>query len=162
MPNKAIVADIEAIIHRSVGYPIEEMSRLIKAGNDSVEELKGALLAGLAEEHPATLPLTVALGETRSLAAMALLAEMLKLDCGEVLQDAAAEALGKLGEPAIPTLRKIIAEEFVEGREVECSVLGNDNPIASVPGEIIPKHSFYSYEAKYLDPEGADLKIPAD
>jgi D-alanine-D-alanine ligase len=40
-------------------------------------------------------------------------------------------------------------------------VLGNENPIASVPGEIIPTHEFYSYEAKYLDENGAALEIPA-
>jgi D-alanine-D-alanine ligase len=40
-------------------------------------------------------------------------------------------------------------------------VLGNDNPIASVPGEILPRHEFYSYEAKYLDENGAALEIPA-
>jgi len=57
--------------------------------------------------------------------------------------------------------RKILMEECVTGRELECSVLGNDNPVASVPGEVIPKHEFYSYEAKYLDPEGARLEMPA-
>ncbi|MDR3614834.1 MAG: D-alanine--D-alanine ligase [Candidatus Obscuribacterales bacterium] len=57
---------------------------------------------------------------------------------------------------------KILIEEFIDGREVECSVLGNDYPIASVPGEIVPQHEFYSYEAKYLDEKGAVLKIPAD
>ena len=57
--------------------------------------------------------------------------------------------------------RKIIAEEFIEGREIECSVLGNDEPIASVPGEIIVNSEFYSYEAKYLDEKGATLQIPA-
>jgi D-alanine-D-alanine ligase len=46
---------------------------------------------------------------------------------------------------------KILVEECIKGREIECSVLGNDNPIASVPGEILPRHEFYSYEAKYLD-----------
>lgn len=56
---------------------------------------------------------------------------------------------------------KIVVEEYIEGRELECSVLGNDSPIASVPGEIIPRHEFYSYEAKYLDEEGAVLEIPA-
>ncbi|PIR68134.1 D-alanine--D-alanine ligase A [Candidatus Nomurabacteria bacterium CG10_big_fil_rev_8_21_14_0_10_35_16] len=45
---------------------------------------------------------------------------------------------------------KIIIEEFIDGREVECSVLGNENPIASVPGEIITSDDFYSYEAKYI------------
>lgn len=57
---------------------------------------------------------------------------------------------------------KVIIEEFIKGREIECSVLGNDNPKASVPGEIIPSHDFYSYEAKYLDENGAALKVPAD
>jgi D-alanine-D-alanine ligase len=56
---------------------------------------------------------------------------------------------------------KILVEEFIAGREIECSVLGNDNPIASVPGEIIPQRDFYSYEAKYIDDTGAVLEIPA-
>ncbi|HEX4697627.1 MAG TPA: D-alanine--D-alanine ligase [Candidatus Udaeobacter sp.] len=56
---------------------------------------------------------------------------------------------------------KILIEECITGREIECSVLGNDNPIASVPGEILPRHEFYSYEAKYLDENGARLEIPA-
>jgi D-alanine-D-alanine ligase len=57
--------------------------------------------------------------------------------------------------------RKIIIEEFISGREIECAVLGNEEPIASVPGEIIPTHEFYSYDAKYLDENGAALQIPA-
>jgi D-alanine-D-alanine ligase len=56
---------------------------------------------------------------------------------------------------------KILIEESVEGREIECSVLGNDQPVASLPGEIITSHEFYSYEAKYLDEKGALLEIPA-
>jgi D-alanine-D-alanine ligase len=57
---------------------------------------------------------------------------------------------------------KVVVEEFIEGRELECSVLGNDEPMASVPGEIVPQHEFYSYAAKYLDEGGARLEIPAD
>ena len=57
---------------------------------------------------------------------------------------------------------KILIEENISGREIECSVLGNEKPAASLPGEIIPKHEFYSYEAKYLDENGAELKIPAE
>ena len=60
--------------------------------------------------------------------------------------------------------RKVIVEESILGREIECAVLGNDNPIASLPGEIISNneaHGFYSYEAKYIDENGAVLKIPA-
>ena len=45
--------------------------------------------------------------------------------------------------------RKIVIEEFIKGKEIECAVLGNENPQASTVGEIIPTHSFYSYEAKY-------------
>lgn len=57
---------------------------------------------------------------------------------------------------------KVLAEKFVPGREIECSVMGlNDNPTASLPGEIIAQHEFYSYEAKYLDENGAKLVIPA-
>jgi len=57
---------------------------------------------------------------------------------------------------------KIIIEEFIEGREIECSVLGNNNPRASVLGEVIPNHDFYSYDAKYIDEKGANLEVPAD
>jgi D-alanine-D-alanine ligase len=74
----------------------------------------------------------------------------------------AIEDLGKALDHAWQFDDKAIVEEFVEGREIECSVLGNEDPIASVPGEVIPTHAFYSYEAKYKDPNGADLKIPAD
>lgn len=57
---------------------------------------------------------------------------------------------------------KILLEAAVEGREIECSVLGNDEPRASVPGEVRPTHEFYSYNAKYIDEHGAELIIPAD
>jgi D-alanine-D-alanine ligase len=57
--------------------------------------------------------------------------------------------------------RKIVIEAAVpEAREIECAVLGNDDPEASVPGEIIPSREFYDYEAKYLD-EGSRLLVPA-
>lgn len=56
---------------------------------------------------------------------------------------------------------KILIEEAVLGREIEVAVLGNETPEASVPGEVVPHHEFYSYEAKYLDEHGAGLSIPA-
>ncbi|MBI2827893.1 MAG: D-alanine--D-alanine ligase [Acidobacteria bacterium] len=57
--------------------------------------------------------------------------------------------------------RKVVVEAAVpRAREIECAVLGNDTPEASVPGEIIPSREFYDYEAKYLD-EGSRLLIPA-
>ena len=47
-------------------------------------------------------------------------------------------------------------------REIECAVLGNDDPVASVCGEVVPRgHDFYDYDAKYLDEQGAELRIPA-
>ncbi|MEW6724538.1 MAG: D-alanine--D-alanine ligase family protein [Bacillota bacterium] len=55
---------------------------------------------------------------------------------------------------------KLIVEAGVEAREIECSVLGNEEPIASLPGEIIPSHEFYDYEAKYIDNQ-SQLLVPA-
>jgi D-alanine-D-alanine ligase len=61
---------------------------------------------------------------------------------------------------------KLLIEEFVDGREIECSVLerADGTLTVSLPGEIIPagKHGFYTYEAKYLDADGAVVKVPAD
>ena len=58
--------------------------------------------------------------------------------------------------------RKIVIEAAVpQAREIECAVLGNDAPEASVPGEIIPSREFYDYEAKYVD-DGSRVVIPAD
>jgi D-alanine-D-alanine ligase len=56
---------------------------------------------------------------------------------------------------------KILVEKAIEGaREIECSVLGNDDPIASLPGEIIPSNEFYDYDAKYVDGKSTPV-IPA-
>ena len=58
--------------------------------------------------------------------------------------------------------RKIVIEAAVpNAREIECAVLGNDHPEASVPGEVIPSREFYDYEAKYLD-DGSKVIIPAE
>jgi len=56
---------------------------------------------------------------------------------------------------------KVLIEPALKAREIECSVLGNSSPLAFVPGEIVPRHEFYDYEAKYVDPDGAALLIPA-
>jgi D-alanine-D-alanine ligase len=73
--------------------------------------------------------------------------------------------LGPAIEEAAKFDRKIVIEQGVGGkknkaREIECSVLGNDEPAASIPGEIVPVKEFYDYNAKYLD-EGSELIIPA-
>ena len=56
---------------------------------------------------------------------------------------------------------KVIVEEEISGREIECAVLGNEDPKASALGEIIPQEEFYSYAAKYINEKGALLEIPA-
>lgn len=66
---------------------------------------------------------------------------------------------------------KVLVEKAIDAREIECSVTGNatiqneksrcGKVAAYVPGEILPKHDFYDYDAKYIDPDGAILKIPA-
>jgi D-alanine-D-alanine ligase len=57
--------------------------------------------------------------------------------------------------------RKILVEKAIDARELECSVLGNDDPMASVVGEIIPCNEFYDYEAKYVA-QSSRIVIPAD
>jgi D-alanine-D-alanine ligase len=76
---------------------------------------------------------------------------------------AAAELAVGLDE-AFRYARHALIEKGAEGaREIECAVLGNDEPVASVAGEIVPNgHDFYDYDAKYLDEHGAQLLIPAD
>ena len=60
---------------------------------------------------------------------------------------------------------KIVVEQGIEGvREIECAVLGDEEPIVSIPGEIVVDHpdGFYSYAAKYIDEHGATTRVPAD
>lgn len=64
-------------------------------------------------------------------------------------------------EDAFTYDHKVLIEECIVGKEIECAVLGNNKPQASLPGEIIPKSDFYSYESKYIDESGAILEIPA-
>jgi D-alanine-D-alanine ligase len=68
--------------------------------------------------------------------------------------------LGAAMDFAAEFAQKILVERTIRGREIELSVLGNENPKASIPGEIIPHREFYDYTAKYLE-EGTRLLIPA-
>jgi D-alanine-D-alanine ligase len=72
-------------------------------------------------------------------------------------------ALNAALEDAFQYDRTVLIEAACEGREFECAVLGNDHPQASVVGEVLihPRHRFYSYESKYVDPSGAEVRIPA-
>jgi D-alanine-D-alanine ligase len=79
-----------------------------------------------------------------------------KVTCAAELEPALRAALGFDS--------KVLVEAAVNAREIECAVLGNDEPRASVPAEIVVHHKdgFYSYDAKYVDADGADAKIPAE
>jgi len=71
------------------------------------------------------------------------------------------DALREAVELALGFDRKVVVEAaVVDAREIECAVLGNDVPEASVPGEVVPSREFYDYEAKYLD-TGSRIEIPA-
>lgn len=76
----------------------------------------------------------------------------------------ASPELRRALEEAFGYGRKALIERSMEGaREIECAVLGNDDPVASIAGEIRPRgHEFYDYEAKYIDEHGAELIVPAD
>jgi D-alanine-D-alanine ligase len=71
------------------------------------------------------------------------------------------EDLGQALTAAFLYDKKILIEEAIQGREIECSVLGNDTPIASLPGEVIPHRDFYDYQDKYID-GNTTFGIPAD
>ncbi|RJX23510.1 MAG: D-alanine--D-alanine ligase [Dethiobacter sp.] len=77
-----------------------------------------------------------------------------------VSKAAVQEALVKGINEALRYDHKVIVEAFIPGREIECSVLGDEEPVSSVPGEIIPSADFYDYRAKYID-TGSRLVIPA-
>jgi D-alanine-D-alanine ligase len=71
-----------------------------------------------------------------------------------------AELAAALDEAARYDRRLLVEQAVPQAREIECSVLGNDDPLASVPGEVVPSHEFYDYAAKYIDGDSA-LLIPA-
>jgi len=71
-------------------------------------------------------------------------------------------SFNKAIELALSYDNKVLVEEKITGREIECAVLGNDQPETSTIGEIIPQNDFYSFENKYVNSDGALLAIPAE
>lgn len=67
-------------------------------------------------------------------------------------------------EEAFKYDQEILFEEYISGREIECAILGNSPPIASIPGEIVinKKYEFYTFDAKYVDPEAVRIEVPAN
>lgn len=74
--------------------------------------------------------------------------------------DDRAELAGALAEAARYDRKLLVEAAIPHAREIECSVLGNDDPLASAPGEVVPSNKFYDYAAKYLDGR-SELRIPA-
>ncbi len=84
--------------------------------------------------------------------------------CGSSVGASKAETRVDLKSALLKALAfdtKVLVEPFIPAREIECSVLGNGSPRAFPAGELIPSHEFYDYEAKYIDPDGARIVIPA-
>ncbi len=78
-----------------------------------------------------------------------------------VAKVATFEAFGPALAAAFTVDAKVLVETAVDAREIEVAVLGGAEPQAYGPGEVVPTHDFYDYDAKYTDPDGADLVIPA-
>jgi len=132
--------DVAKRLMREAGIPVSKFLVYRKRQQDelSFEEIKKALSVPFFVK-PANLGSSVGISKVKN-----------KNDFSQAIKDAFAYD------------NKIIIEEAVVGKEIECSVMGNENPMASVLGEIIPSHDFYSYKAKYLDKKGAITAIPAN
>ncbi len=138
--------DIMKSLFRAAGLPIVKHVTVLRSdwqgSPKKIEKLVGSKLKYPVFVKPANLGSSVGISKAH--------------DKGEL--DTAIREAAKFD-------RKIVIEEGVGGkkqkaREIECSVLGNDDAEASVPGEIVPSKEFYDYDAKYLD-EGSELIIPA-
>jgi len=136
--------DVAKRLLRDAGIPIVDFALVTAAG------MRADPAAALAAAQPLGYPLFVK-----------------PANAGSSVGVTRVPAPGAL-EPAVRAAlafdRKVLLERAVDAREIECAVLGNDDPIASVPGEIVVHHKdgFYSYVAKYVDADGASWKIPAD
>ena len=130
--------DVMKRLLRDAGLPIVDYWKLIRPETDAFVREHGATLPYPVFVKPANLGSSV--GITR-------------VNSGDTLRDAIIEAS--------EYDRKVIVERGVAAREIELSVLGNDNPSVSVPGEVRPAGEFYDYRAKYID-DDAQLIIPAE
>lgn len=138
--------DITKIIWQHHGLPVVPFRSVRKAECEAEGFSWSALLDEMKEKFG--MPLFVKPSQCGSSVGVS------RVDSDEKFQDAMKEALR--------FDNKVLVEPAVDAREIECSVLGNENPRAFPPGELQPSHDFYDYEAKYIDPDGAALIIPAD
>lgn len=141
------------VLAAAVGMDKDVMKRLLRAAGIPVADFRVAHAAG---PPPAWEAIAAQLGSPVFVKPANLGSSV------GIRKAAAAGPFAEALEQAFAYDAKILIERAIAGREIECAVLGNEAPIASVPGEVIPHHEFYSYEAKYLDDDGAELAIPAD
>jgi D-alanine-D-alanine ligase len=123
--------DVMKKLFRDVGLPIGKFFTLSKGEKYNLNKIAASLKFPIFVK-PANLGSSVGVSKTRNI-----------------------KELAKAMRTAFQYDTKIILEENLKGREIECSVLGNENPIASVPGEIKLKSDFYSYDAKYISADAA-------
>jgi D-alanine-D-alanine ligase len=140
------------ILGSAVGMDKDVMKRLLR---DAGIPIAGFRVLTRGAERPAFAALSAQLGPT-------LFVKPANLGSSVGISKVrTAGELGKALELAFRFDTKVVVEQCITGREIECAVLGNEAPAASVPGEILPTHDFYDYEAKYIDEHGAGLEIPA-
>ena len=130
--------DVMKRLLRDAGIPVSRFRTLLDPSDSSFADLA----------HEMGLPLFVKPANLGSSVGIS------RVSTKEEYEDAVAEAFA--------FDRKVLVEECVRGREIECAVLGNRRPEASIPGEVVPADGFYSYRAKYIDEHGATLSIPAE
>jgi D-alanine-D-alanine ligase len=132
---------VQKVLFRAAGLPLVPhevvLEREWREDPESVEA-RAEALGGPLFVKPATLGSSVGITKVKTLA-----------------------DLESAMEEALRYTRKVLVELAMEGaREIECAVLGNDDPVASVPGEILPAGEFYDYRSKYLD-DSTRLEVPA-
>ena len=137
----AMDKDIQKRLMRDAGIPIVPFETVLESEWSSAGDAVAKRLWSLGEQlfvKPANLGSSVGISKVRE----------------------ASELEGAMRE-AFRHDRKAVVEKAVDAREIECAVLGNDQPRASLPGEIAPGEEFYSYEDKYAANSSAELLIPA-
>lgn len=134
METADIDQDVKAIVECEEGHPIEPMERLIAAGASALTPIHKTLAESDGRPDRDVLPLIVILGELRSPSSLPTLAATLrKPELGEILMDATAEALGKFGEAAIPTLLELLAETNAQTRFWALGALRRTHTPAAIP-----------------------------
>jgi D-alanine-D-alanine ligase len=147
------------VLGSAVGMDKDVMKRLLREAEIPVVDYRAVRRREWEAERDATLDRGERLGSP-------LFVKPANLGSSVGVRRAAGRAdLAAAIDHALEFDTKVVVERAVRGaREIECAVLGNDEPIASIPGEIVVDHpdGFYSYAAKYIDEHGAVTRVPAD